>query len=307
MARPPSANSIIANAKKGRRVVETHADIATDMILPNNSGAANNPEITDKFVPYTGAAKDVDLGAKNLTTTGDITVGSGTISHDGTNLVINEPLVFDPTSYVDSILGIKAKGYGTYDARWVKLYVGSDGELRLDTSGETTFGFYSGGTAKCYLGTAGSTTGLGVSTGMYLKVGSSGTHYGAMRATSSTGGFYEIKTYGDMELQLKSNTSRITIVGASGSTSDPQLRFYSGNRGYLTWMEDEKRFDFSDGAVTYAFDFLNSKLTSSTGTFNFDNDNLTTSGTATVGADGIIIGGTTLTEAQLQALLALLE
>ena len=38
MARPPSANSIIANAKKGSRVVETHADIASGMILPNNSG-----------------------------------------------------------------------------------------------------------------------------------------------------------------------------------------------------------------------------------------------------------------------------
>ena len=38
MARPPSADSIIRNAKQAERKVETHADIASDMILPNNSG-----------------------------------------------------------------------------------------------------------------------------------------------------------------------------------------------------------------------------------------------------------------------------
>ena len=39
MAKPPTANSIINNIKKGAsRVVETHADIASGMILPNNSG-----------------------------------------------------------------------------------------------------------------------------------------------------------------------------------------------------------------------------------------------------------------------------
>jgi len=37
MARPPSAASILRNTKRAERVVETHADIASDMILPNDS------------------------------------------------------------------------------------------------------------------------------------------------------------------------------------------------------------------------------------------------------------------------------
>ena len=39
MARPKSAASILRNIKKGERVVETHAaDVASGMVLPNNSG-----------------------------------------------------------------------------------------------------------------------------------------------------------------------------------------------------------------------------------------------------------------------------
>jgi len=38
MARPPSADSIIRNAKQAERKIETHANIASGMILPNNSG-----------------------------------------------------------------------------------------------------------------------------------------------------------------------------------------------------------------------------------------------------------------------------
>ena len=68
MARPPSADSIIRNEKKANRVVETHADIATGMILPNNSGVADHPETKKNLVPYTGANADVDLGAYDLNT-----------------------------------------------------------------------------------------------------------------------------------------------------------------------------------------------------------------------------------------------
>lgn len=59
MVKPPSAESILRNTKQAERKVETHADIATDMILPNNSGdhtkglkreaPVNDYDIVNKF------------------------------------------------------------------------------------------------------------------------------------------------------------------------------------------------------------------------------------------------------------------
>ena len=100
MARPPSANSIIANAKKSNRVVETHADIASGMILPNNSGdhskgikrdvPINDYDLSNKkyvddeisgidLTPYwksdgtSTCSGNWNLGTYDLTTTGSIT------------------------------------------------------------------------------------------------------------------------------------------------------------------------------------------------------------------------------------------
>ena len=246
---------------------------------------ANIPEITtvgDCDLKITSSSGEINFDDDNLTTTGTGTFGN---------------IITDPTSYAQSILGIKTYGYGTYDAKWVGMFVNSDGSLRIDSSGETTLGFYSGGTAKAYLGLAGSTTGLGITTAMYLKVGSSGTNYGTLRATSSTGGFFEIKSYGATELEFVSNTDRITIVGASGTTGDPQLRFYSGNRGYLTWMEDEKRFNLDGDSTTSCIRLLSTDAANDWADLFVDANsvlNIATNGNAgiNVGANPITTTGT---------------
>lgn len=88
MARPPSADSILRNAKKGSRVVETHADIATDIIIPNQSGVTDHPEFKkyiedNTYWDRTGSAGDWELIPK---TTGDnVTLGDNTKLQLGTD------------------------------------------------------------------------------------------------------------------------------------------------------------------------------------------------------------------------------
>ncbi len=74
MARRPSADSILRNTKKAERRVETHADIATDMILPNVSSVEDFSRkqalFWSQLESQTGLTGD-KTGTFNLTTTGE--------------------------------------------------------------------------------------------------------------------------------------------------------------------------------------------------------------------------------------------
>lgn len=89
MPRPPSADSILRNMKAQQ--FEPKTPIARDMFLPNHSGIAVHPEAVANFVPYSGAISHVNLGSKNITTTGSIIQGD----YNKVGLVSNLLIFFD--------------------------------------------------------------------------------------------------------------------------------------------------------------------------------------------------------------------
>ena len=151
MARPPSAESIIRNTKKDERVVETHADVASDMILPNNSGEhtkgikrdvpINDYDLVNKkYIDALGLLKlDIDGGNANVTidinsqdfkTTGDISARKINLSRlSDTDRVADIGIIGD----VQAKLRILADG---------KMLFGAGGVTAPDTT------FYRGGISE---------------------------------------------------------------------------------------------------------------------------------------------------------------
>lgn len=75
--RPPGIKGIVERFQRQTPIATQGSEA---LFLPNYSGVTNDNKVNKKFVPYSNAISNVDLNGKNLTTTGNLAIGTTTIS-----------------------------------------------------------------------------------------------------------------------------------------------------------------------------------------------------------------------------------
>lgn len=241
--------------------VQKQTAIVTDMFLPNHSGISNHPEFkgaiaesVSSYVPYIGATSDVDLGNYNLYT-GTLFSEVGSIGdfNGGCGRVnITTINQLDPTATFDFVASPAGFSLSTF---------------KLNFEGTTKFTFTD----------TGNLTTSGIITCDTLRNSGDSQSYLDLNAAEDTWYLKSGWSSGDNYLILKCE---------SDDSLNPQLYPSSNNEGQLG-ITGNVWNSVKVGSLTLS----GNDITDSTGTIDFSNENLTTTGTI----DGGAITGTSLT------------